>query len=256
VGGGEFSTPLDGEARRFILLTGQLINGAAGPMSESETTDSRAPSDAPRWQRRPEARPEEILDAAFTVFGENGYARTKLDEVAHRAGVSKGTLYLYFESKEALFQAMVRDRILPAVVQGEELLRTHQGSARDLLALFMRNMWTRMRAQEVCRIGRLVQSELGNFPDLAQFYTDEVILRSRRLLAAVIQRGVDRGEFRPLAADTVARLVSSLLVHSAQMQVFFAPFEPAALTDDQVLEGAIDLVLHGVLAAPAAPSKD
>jgi AcrR family transcriptional regulator len=225
-------------------------------MNDTDSTDSKSATDAPRWQRRPEARPEEILDAAFAVFGENGYARTKLDEVAQRAGVSKGTLYLYFESKEALFQAMVRDRILPAVLQGEELLRTHRGPTRDLLVIFMRNMWGRMRGQDVCRIGRLVQSELDNFPDLGQFYTDEVILRSRRLLAAVIQRGVDRGEFRPLAAETVARLLSSLLVHSAQMQVFFAPFEPAALTDDQVLEGAIDLALHGVLAAPAAPTKD
>jgi AcrR family transcriptional regulator len=225
-------------------------------MDESDISEAKPTSDAPRWQRRPEARPEEILDAAFAVFGENGYARTKLDEVAQRAGVSKGTLYLYFESKEALFQAMVRDRILPAVIQGEELLRTHQGSTRDLLVLFMRNMWGRMRVQEICRIGRLVQSELGNFPDLAQFYTDEVILRSRRLLAAVVQRGVDRGEFRRVAPDTVARLVSSLLVHAAQMQVFFAPFEPTALTDDQVLEGAIDLVLHGVQADPAASTKD
>ncbi len=207
---------------------------------------------APRWQRRPEARPEEILDAAYVTFGEHGFARTKLDDVARSAGVSKGTLYLYFDSKETLFREMVRAKILPAVQQGEELVRTFDGTARELLEALIRRMWNTVRTAETARIGRLVQSELGNFPELARFYFDEVIVRSRRLLQAALDRGIASGEFRRTPNQFATRAIASLLVHSGQHQCFFAPLDPNALTDEQVLEGVIDVVLNGVLVTPAA----
>ena len=209
----------------------------------------------PRWQRRPAARPEEILDAAFTVFAEEGFARTKLDDVARRAGVSKGTLYLYFDSKETLFREMVRAKIIPCVVQGEEFVRTFEGSSRDLLVAVIRRMWTTVRSPEVARIGRLLQFELGSFPELGRFYFDEVIARPRRLFLAAIARGVASGEFRRVPHHFATRAVSSLLVHSAQQQCFFSSLDPAPLTDEQVLGGVIDIVLNGVLVHPAPRSR-
>ncbi len=209
---------------------------------------------APRWQRRPEARPEEILDAAFQVFGEAGFARTRVEDVARRAGVSKGTLYLYFDSKETLFREMVRAKIIPCVVQGEELLATHDGTARELLVLLVRRMWATVRAPDVARIGRLVQAELANFPELARFYFDEVILRSRRLIQAALDRGVASGEFRATPLQFATRAIGSLLVHSGQQQCFFASLDPSALPDEQVVDGVIDFVLNGVL-APAARTR-
>jgi hypothetical protein len=100
------------------------------------------------------------------------------------------------------------------------------------------------------RIARLVQGELGHFPELARFYFDEVILRARRLVEQVLERGTATGEFRPSTNGFAARGLSSLLVHTAQVQYFFHHFDPQALTDEQAIEGLIDLYLHGVLAHP------
>ncbi len=216
---------------------------------------ARTTAPRPRWQRRPAARPDEILDAAFAVFAEDGFARAKLDDVARRAGVSKGTLYLYFDSKETLFREMVRAKIIPCVVQGEELVRTHEGSARDLLVTVIRRMWITVRSPEVTRIGRLLQFELGSFPELGRFYFDEVIARTRRLLQDAIDRGIASGEFRRVPHHFTTRAVASLLVHSAQHQCFFAPLDPAPLTDEQVVNGVIDIVLNGVLVRPPSRSK-
>jgi len=208
----------------------------------------------PRWQRRPEARPDEILDAALAVFGETGFARAKIDDVARLAGVSKGTVYLYYDSKEALFREMVRAKIVACLTEGEALVRTHEGSARALLVDLVRRMYVRMREEGMTRIARVVQAELMYFPELARFYFDEVILRARRLIEQVLERGAATGEFRPSPHAFAARGLTSLLVHTAQVQCFFHPFDPQALGDEQALEGLLDLYLHGVLARPVEES--
>ena len=172
---------------------------------------NRTPADltSPRWQRRPDARPEEILDAAQTVFGECGFARTKLDDVARLAGVSKGTVYLYFDSKESLFREMVRAKVVAAVAECEELVRNYQGSCRELLVELITRLYYGLRNERMARIARLVQAELESFPELAQFYFDEVILRARRLVADVLERGVTTGEFRPEARAFAALRTSN-----------------------------------------------
>jgi AcrR family transcriptional regulator len=209
------------------------------------------PAAPPRWQRRPEARPDEIIDAALAVFGQSGFARAKLDDVARHAGVSKGTLYLYFDSKESLFREMVRARVVAALAEAEEFVRGYHGSARDLLVQLVRRMYIRIRCEQMTRIARLVQGELGHFPELARFYFDEVILRARRLVEEVLERGAATGEFRPSEHGFAARGLSSLLVHTAQVQCFYHAFDPQALTEEQAIEGLIDLYLHGVLARPS-----
>ena len=218
-------------------------------MSEPNPTSSSSP----RWQRRPEARPEEILDAAFVVFGESGFARAKIDDVARRAGVSKGTVYCYFDSKDALFRAMVRAKVVAWLAEAEVFVRTFEGSARALLVELIKAMYSRMRREEMMQLARVVQGELPHFPELARFYFDEVILRARRLVQQVLERGRATGEFRPGAGDFAARGLSSMLVHTAQVQCFFHRFDPQALSEEQAVEGLIDLYLHGVLAHPAEP---
>lgn len=205
----------------------------------------------PRWQRRPEARPEEILDAAWLVFAEQGYARARLDEVARRAGVSKGTLYLYFDSKETLFREMVRAKVVSSVIRGEERVRQHSGPARELVEWFVREMWTLMGQEGRVQVMRLVQSELPSFPELARFYFEEVILRTRRALEGIIERGVASGEFRPVRPEFVARALPSLLVQLSAVQCFFGEFDPYQPTGDEVVRDATDFVLHGLLARPA-----
>ncbi len=208
----------------------------------------------PRWQRRPEARPEEILDAAFQTFGENGFARTKLEDVARAAGVSKGTLYLYFDSKENLFREMVRAKVIPIVEEAEAVVQSHRGSYRDLLVSMITRMFDVLQHRGIGRISRLVVSELGAFPELARFYYDQVVLRSHRMLEQVLERGIAAGEFRPVANRYGARGLSAMLLHAAQTHCTFRQFDPRALSDAQVIEGIIDLYLNGVLVR-AEPSR-
>src|ERR1044072_380059 len=120
-------------------------------MSQPADTTNPPP---PRWQRRPEERPEEILDAAFDVFGEQGFARTRLEEVAQRAGVSKGTLYLYFDSKETLFREMVRAKAVAALREAEAFVEGYTGSSRDLLIEFLRRKHQLLRDEKLVRISR------------------------------------------------------------------------------------------------------
>ena len=218
-------------------------------MSNPHSTDSIT---QPRWQRRPEARPEEILDAAQKVFGESGFARAKLDDVARLAGVSKGTVYLYFDSKETLFREMVRAKIVALLVESEALVEAHTGSCRDLLVQLITGMFHSMRDHEIVKISRVAQAEFASFPELAQFYFHEVIVRARRLVAQVLQRGIEVGEFRAIPHGFGARALPSLLVHSVQVQSWFRPLDPEALSDEETLEGLIDFCLHGVLVRPDA----
>jgi len=204
----------------------------------------------PRWQRRPESRPEEILDAARKVFGNCGFARAKLDDVARLAGVSKGTLYLYFDSKETLFREMVRAKIVALLAKSESLVESHSGSCRDLLVRLITGMFYSMRDQEIVTISRVAQAEFASFPELAQFYFDEVIVRGRRLVERVLERGIQSGEFRGIPHGFGARALPSLLVHSVQVQSWFRKVDPEALSDEEALEGLIDFCLHGVLARP------
>lgn len=206
----------------------------------------------PRWQRRPEARPDEIIDAAQQVFGEMGFARAKIDDVAHLAGVSKGTVYLYFDSKETLFREMVRAKVVANLAEGEEIVRNHEGSVRDLLVDLTTLIFYRMRDVNLARISRVVQAELGTFPELARFYFEEVILRGRNLVEEVIQKGIASGEFRPEALRFGARGLPALLVQTASVQCFFHTFDPDALNDEEAIKGLIDLYLHGVLAPRAS----
>ncbi len=212
------------------------------------------PNPQPRWHRRPEDRPVEILVAAIELFGEVGFARTKLEDVAKRAGVSKGTLYLYFDSKETLFREMVRSRVTAHLELGETLLAQTGRTARELLEQFIRRWWEIARQPEMARITRLLHAELGNFPELARFFVDEVISRTRRQITALVALGVERGEFRAVPNAFPSAAIASLVVHGALRQRFFAPHDPEALTDDQVIDGIVDLVFHG-MALPGQASR-
>ncbi|PYP22859.1 MAG: TetR family transcriptional regulator [Gemmatimonadetes bacterium] len=200
----------------------------------------------PRWQRRKDERPAELLAAALEVFVEKGFAATKLADVARRAGVTKGTVYLYFDSKEALFKAVVRETIVPVIAQGEALARAFTGSARELVERLVREYWRLVGETALAGIPKLMMAEAATFPELTRFYYDEVVTRGHRLMAGVIERGIKNGEFRPVDVMVAAKLAMSPLIHATVARRAFASCMPETFNVQQYLDTHIDLYLHGI----------
>ena len=158
-------------------------------------------------QRRKEARPAELMAAALELFVEKGFAGTRLDDVAARAGVSKGTLYLYFDSKEALFKAVIQEGIVPVLEQGAGLIDGFRGSAAELLHALIGEWWQRIGNTPLAGVPKLMISEAGNFPELATYYHDTVIVRGRDLIRRTLQRGIAAGEFRAVDVETAIDVI-------------------------------------------------
>lgn len=199
-----------------------------------------------RWRRRKEARPSELTAAALELFVEKGFAATRLDEIAARAGVSKGTLYLYFDSKEALFKAVIREGMLPLLAEGEGLLASRPGPAGELFKSIVMRWWEMVGEGAIGGIPKLVVAEARNFPEVARFYAEEVIERGRRLLAAVLRRGVDSGEFRVFDPETMVHLVFSPLMMRAIWMHSLDFCEIRGVPTDVFLREYLELMLRGL----------
>ncbi|HSC62888.1 MAG TPA: TetR/AcrR family transcriptional regulator [Caldimonas sp.] len=202
-------------------------------------------------QRRKLERPRELLDAALDLFVEKGFAATRSEEVAARAGVSKGTLYLYYPSKEELLKEVIRQNVVNQIAEGVEIVRAFEGSSSELLAHMMRLWWERVGETRASGILKLMMSEVRNFPEIAQFYVDEVTQPCDRMLAEIVERGVGRGEFRPVnVADVVHALIGPLLFLVMNKHSLGACAAVAKLDPLPIIEAHIDLVLHGLEPRP------
>ncbi|MEZ4423889.1 MAG: TetR/AcrR family transcriptional regulator [Gemmatimonadota bacterium] len=208
---------------------------------------------APRWRRRPTERPEEILRAALDVFVEEGLAGARVEDIAQRAGVSKGTLYLYFQGKEELF----REAILAHVGRTLETLSTASapGDARERLARFLAAYWAVMRGPRFAGLYRLVLAELHQFPDLTRFWADEISGRAIALLMPVLEEGAREGVFRLLDARVAGRMIAALLGQHAVWASRRDLFPHLRQKDDEELLSEISEFAFAALGA-APPSQD
>lgn len=202
----------------------------------------------PPRQRRPQARPQELLDAALQLFVEKGYSATRSEQVAARAGVSKGTLYLYFQSKEELFKAVVRSNISALIAEGQAVADSFDGSSAQLLRLLMQTWWQRVgdtRAGGICKI---VITEARNFPELARFYVDEVMRPAQRLVRQALARGIERGEFRAVPLDEATyALVAPLLFQALYRHSLGRCGLPDSLPSAaRLIDTQLELLLHGL----------
>jgi TetR/AcrR family transcriptional regulator len=207
------------------------------------------PVTEPRWRRLPEERPGQILTAALAVFGERGLAAARLEDVAKRAGLSKGTIYLYFPNKEELFREMVRHTVVSHIEEREQQVSLASGSATDVLTQYLRSYWKFIRSEAFAPLFRLIHAEIHNFPDLARFYAEEVGARSKRLMATVIARGVESGEFREVDPGVAARILTApFVMHGlwCTHREFFSSL--ATESEEQILEQLIDFSLHALKA--------
>lgn len=212
------------------------------------------PATSPRFLRRPQARPDELLTAALAVFGERGFRQTTLEEVATRAGVSKGTVYLYFASKNDLFQATVEQKVIAMLAPAEAMAHAHAGSATELLTKVVHLLWAAMSHREMVCLGRLVQAELTQFPDVRRFFFDNVILRHRRLLHGIAARGVASGEFRREATLIVPRMVPALVMQLNQARFLYGDLDTGAPSPARMRDAMLAMVLDGVRAPAGRPA--
>ena len=212
-------------------------------MSELQSTPT------PQWQRRKTARPGEIAQAALACFAERGYAATRLDEVARRAGVTKGTLYLYFPNKEELFKTVVREAILPNLANSETLIEQATEPAPAVLAQLLTN-WLNVMTPPASALPKIILTEAGNFPDIARFYLDEVVHRGLALYARLLRTGVERGEFRPMDIDSTVRCIVAPLLMGMLWQHSFEQHEGRPLDMAALCRTHMQLLLQGLTPDP------
>lgn len=204
----------------------------------------------PKRQRRKEARPAEIMAAGLKLFSGRGFAATRLEDVAEAAGVSKATIYLYFDSKAELFKAIVREITDARISAAEGLIDEFDGSTVKLLTGLFRTIGNISGVSEIRAMIKVVLSEAGNFPDIAAFYRDEVALRGLRNMARIIERGIKRGEFRPCDPTATAQSVIFPIIMNALAQEIFGPMPET--NPEKFLASHFEFVLRG-LAADKGP---
>jgi len=201
-----------------------------------------------RWQRRKQARPHEIIAAALDLFVEHGFASTRLMDVARRAGVTKGTLYLYFTDKHALFRAVVQEAVVPEIVQMETMVREHRGSYADTIRLLVHHWWRIVGETKLCGVPKLVIAEAAHFPDLARFFVQHVVRRGRKLFASLIREGIRAGEFRDCDVRYATRLLISPVVFAAIWEKSLKSFDAEPYNARRMLDLHLDLFLRGLAA--------
>jgi AcrR family transcriptional regulator len=199
-----------------------------------------------RWRRRKEARPKEILDAALAVFAQKGFAAARLEDIAARAGVSKGTIYLYFESKEAVFKALVQEKLASRIGGFAEMLRAYEGSSAELLTMLLRNFGAIVSTSELVVLPKIVIAEAGNFPELARMYREEIVARGIALLGEIIERGTKRGEFKNIKKEHAARMAVAPLLMIAIWRTTFEIFDDEPYDYQGLVEAHIATLLQGL----------
>ncbi|MEP6792463.1 MAG: TetR/AcrR family transcriptional regulator [Ramlibacter sp.] len=203
-------------------------------------------------ERRKEARPGELLDAALDLFVEKGFAATRAEEVAARAGVSKGTLFLYFPSKEELFKAVVRENISGRFDAWNDEFQTFEGNTPDMLRYCMKVWWERLGATRASGITKLIISEARNFPELARFYQQEVIRPGHDLIQRILKRGMERGEFHLKDVDYAAYSIIAPMIFLIMMKHSLGVCVPEGVELDpqRYIASQVETVLHGLCVRP------
>lgn len=200
---------------------------------------------SPKRRRRKEARPGEIIDAGLKEFALNGLAATRLEDVAKRAGIAKGTIYRYFDSKEDLFVAAVRSRIVLSIADADAAIDHFKGPTDDLLRLVLRKIYAEFVGTDTSALMRIMISEGNRFPNLVKLYHTEAISKGVAILTRIMERGVSRGEFRKGPAANEPRIIIAPAIMAALWQVTFQTHDPLPI--DRFIEAHIDTLLYGIM---------
>lgn len=215
-------------------------------VNEDKSAGERA---KPR-QRRKDQRPGEIIEAGFAEFAAHGFEATRLEDVAARAGVAKGTIYRYFESKEVLFEAVVRARISSNLEATGVMLSDYSGSAARLLEMIIGHFYDMLFERHAHALMRILISEGPRFPRLTEFYHREVIQKGTHLVEQVLRIGIEQGEFREGPMSRLPMVIFSPGLMAAVWQLNFQRLQPVELAAFRAAH--VDMVLNGLIARQVA----
>ena len=199
----------------------------------------------PKYQRRKEDRPQEIADAAFSEFAKKGYSATRIDDVARRAGVSKGLTYLYYKTKEDLFKAVVRNVVVRRVDALLDDVETTELSSEDFIRGPLLTFMKRVPGSPIAIVIRLLIADGRRHPDLVDYYYDNVVARGLDAIRRFVRRGVERGEFKPEAAELQPQLFLAPMMLSMIWRLIFTE---KPLDTDRLMEDQVDLLLARIKA--------
>jgi AcrR family transcriptional regulator len=217
------------------------------PTHDTRIPEPGDPPDEARSRRRlrPEERRPEILDAALAVFADLGFQRATLQDVADRAGVTKGALYHYFASKEQLFIELMRERMLPHVEQDEALLAGSSGSRDEILRALMLRLWEHFRQPGQIELTLLAITELPKIPQVGSIFFEEVVLRGRRTMEKALARGIERGEIETCDLEAVAAAIPAMIMGVALGHRLFRNIDPHALSPERLGRVVTALLVPG-----------
>ena len=206
----------------------------------------------PKFRRRAEARPDEVLDAALELFIEQGFVQTRVEDIAKRAGISKGAVYLYFESKEKILEGLVRRAIVPIADSALETIKDFEGDPRPVITMVMKMLAGRFSDPKIFSIPKLIFRELLGFPELAQMYRREVLDRVIPTIEGVIARGIDQGYLRAVDPHlTIRSIIGPLVLHVAMAEIFGITPE-GGLHFDKLIDNHLTILFDGLGAPPSA----
>lgn len=210
---------------------------------KSAAAKARAP--APRWQRRAEARPEEILEAALTEFDERGFEAARMEDIAKAAGISKAAIYLYFPSKMALLEALIEAKVAPLAAQAQSLAAAGQADPLSALRLLATVAAARLADPKVIAVPRLVIGISGRFPEIAEYYRTHVVAKARAALEQLIDAGIASGAIRKVDTAAIVRAFIGPLFFEA-MWTHVLKGETALHDPQKLIEQQFDVLLHGL----------
>lgn len=206
----------------------------------------------PKFRRRAEARPDEVLDAALALFIEKGFAATRVEDVAKRAGLSKGAVYLYFASKEQLLEGIVRRAIVPIAEHALGFVSTYEGDPRLVITAVLKMVAVRLNDPKITAIFKIILRELSGFPELTQMYRREVLDKVLPVVAGLLRKGIDEGYLRQVDPElTIRSIVGPVLLHLAMNEIF--GIRPAdGLNMDKLIDNHLTVLFDGLSAPPSS----
>jgi AcrR family transcriptional regulator len=213
----------------------------------------------PRWRRRKEARPAEIVAAALEVFSDKGFAAAKLDEIARCAGVSKAALYLYFDTKEELFRAAAATLTAPELARVAQTVSALDAPFAQIAPALLGRIAGILAQPGPARLATMVIGEARNFPDLARIWREDVVDRVIELVAGLIARSQARGEVlagdpRLFALTLAGPVVMGGLYNAVFGQTGGARLDLGRLAEQHARIALVGLAPHG--APETSPAKE